>query len=93
MAASVRTRVVSWKDAADKNESDFKDARVIPNKIGFTTGGFNPLRAHSFSVSTSLVFDTWEPGKKSVSPSLIINTFWSICLMMISMCLSAISTP
>ena len=31
MAASVKTRVVSWKEAAEMNESVDKDALVIPN--------------------------------------------------------------
>ena len=49
IAASVNTRVVSWNDAADKNESDFNDARVIPSKTGFTTGGCLPFSTHSFT--------------------------------------------
>ena len=39
IAASVKIRVVSWKDAADKNESLLKLALVIPSKIGLPTAG------------------------------------------------------
>jgi len=46
MAASVKIRVVSWKDAADKNESLRRDALVIPNRIGLPTAGrLNSLNA------------------------------------------------
>ena len=43
IAASVRTRVVSWKEAADKNESAFNEALVIPRITGLTTGSRFPL--------------------------------------------------
>ena len=42
IAASVKTLVVSWNDAADKNESVSRDALVIPNKIGLPTAGCFP---------------------------------------------------
>jgi hypothetical protein len=34
MAASVSTRVVSWKDAAEMNESVESDAFVMPSRTG-----------------------------------------------------------
>jgi hypothetical protein len=37
-AASVRTRVVSWNEAADINDSVTRDAFVIPNNIGLYVG-------------------------------------------------------
>src|ERR1700693_4489111 len=40
MAASVNTRVVSWKDAAEMNESVESDALVIPNSTGLPPAGF-----------------------------------------------------
>ena len=42
MAASVRTLVVSWNDAADRNESVASEALVIPKSSGWPTGGFLP---------------------------------------------------
>ncbi len=36
IAASVNTLVVSWKEAADKNESVARDALVIPSKTLFS---------------------------------------------------------
>jgi hypothetical protein len=33
IAASVKTRVVSWKDAAEIKESVDKDAKVIPKSL------------------------------------------------------------
>jgi hypothetical protein len=43
IAASVRTLVVSWKDAADKNESVAKEAFVIPNKTLLPIAGLPPF--------------------------------------------------
>ena len=39
IAASVNTRVVSWNDAADKNESVSRDALVIPSNTGLPVAG------------------------------------------------------
>jgi hypothetical protein len=39
VAASVSTRVVSWKEAAAMKLSVSMDAFVIPNRIGSTCGG------------------------------------------------------
>ena len=49
IAASVRTRVVSWKEAADKNESALSEALVIPRITGLTTGRRLPLVMQSFT--------------------------------------------
>ena len=40
IAASVKTLVVSWKDAAEINEFVCKDAFVIPSKILSPVAGF-----------------------------------------------------
>lgn len=54
-AASVRTRVVSWKDAAEKNDSVDSDALVIPNTIGYAVAGRPPLpMTRSFSMKRNL---------------------------------------
>ena len=42
MDASVRTRVVSWNDAAEMNESVESDAFVIPSSIGYAVAGRRP---------------------------------------------------
>ena len=39
IAASVRTRVVSWKDAAEMKLSVDKEALVIPRRIGLAVAG------------------------------------------------------
>jgi hypothetical protein len=40
MAASVRTRVVSWSEAAEMNESVLSDALVMPSSSGRPDAGF-----------------------------------------------------
>ena len=52
-AASVRTLVVSWKDAADMNESVAKDALVIPSKTLSNSAGLLPL-------ATALAFSSFN---------------------------------
>ena len=47
VAASVRTRVVSWKEAADKKESVVKEALVIPKMILVQVAGSKPLEMSS----------------------------------------------
>ena len=39
IAASVRTLVVSWKEAAEIKLSVFSEALVIPNKTGVNSAG------------------------------------------------------
>ena len=41
-AASVSTRVVSWKDAAEMNERVCSDALVMPSSTGWPTASFLP---------------------------------------------------
>lgn len=42
IAASIRIRVVSWKDAAEMKERVWRDADVIPWSTGSTEIGFLP---------------------------------------------------
>ena len=42
IAASVKTRVVSWKDAADKKLFVSNDALVIPSRTGRDVAGTPP---------------------------------------------------
>ena len=55
IAASVKTLVVSWNDAADRNESVARDALVIPSKTLLAIAGLNPLDSasslHSWNVT------------------------------------------
>ena len=43
IAASVRTRVVSWKEAAEMKLSVLRDALVIPSKTGVNSAGAPPV--------------------------------------------------
>ena len=47
IAASVSTRVVSWKDAADRKESVAREALVIPSRIGLPIAGSLPVSSIS----------------------------------------------
>ena len=64
--ASVNTLVVSWNDAADKNESVSKDALVIPNKIGLPIAGRLPSIIAFWLTSANSLILTTLPIKKSV---------------------------
>ncbi|SKO69736.1 Uncharacterised protein [Mycobacteroides abscessus subsp. bolletii] len=93
MAASVSTRVVSWKDAADSHESVASDALVIPISTGRPAAGSPPsATTRRFSDSNS-ARSVSEPGRNSVAPESMIVTRRSICRTMTSMCLSWIDTP
>ena len=48
MAASVRTRVVSWKDAAERNDSVASEALVTPSSTGSAVAGFFAVLAQAF---------------------------------------------
>ena len=51
MAASVSTRVVSWKEAADSHESVASEALVMPMSSGRPEAGWPPsATARRFSV-------------------------------------------
>ena len=53
-AASVRTRVVSWKDAAEMKERVCRDALVMPSSTGMPVAGFLPsASAASLAASRS----------------------------------------
>ena len=99
MAASVSTLVVSWKDAADRKLSVDRDALVIPIRTGTQVASCKSvspsailLRILSFCSLKSLR-STSEPDSNSVSPGSATLTLRIIWRMIISMCLSLISTP
>ena len=54
MAASVRTRVVSWNDAAEMNESVESDAFVIPSRVGLPVAGRPPAFDHAIVLFAEL---------------------------------------
>ena len=93
IAASVKTFVVSWNDAPDKNESVSKAAFVIPKTSGLQTAGFLPSSKAALFFSVNSTTETFVPLIKSVSPESIIKTFLSICLTITSICLSEIPIP
>ena len=93
IAASVSTFVVSWNDAAERNDSVASDAFVIPRISGSNVAcSFFAFLAASFARS-STTLSTSCPGSSSVSPADSTRTFFSICRTISSMCLSWMSTP
>src|SRR3972149_2934958 len=69
VAASVRTRAVSWKEAALRKESVASEALVIPSRVGRAWAGSLPsAMARAFSSSNSNLSTSW-PGRDSVSPA------------------------
>ena len=77
-AASVSTRVVSWKDAAEMNDLVCKDALVIPSSTGSALAGFSFSEISlAFSCSYSCL-SICSPIRKVESPASVISTFCSI---------------
>src|SRR3984957_8542030 len=77
-AASVRTRVVSWKDAAEMNERVCRLALVMPSRTGVPVASFLPSAFMISLADSSSVSSICSPGRKSVSPGSTISTFCSI---------------
>jgi hypothetical protein len=91
-AASVRTRVVSWKEAAEMKDSVVRLALVIPRRRGSERAGFPRLErplVHLAELHPVHVLALEE----LVSPGSVIRTFWSIWRTITPMCLSLIFTP
>ena len=78
IAASVKTLVVSWKDAADKKDSLAKDAFVIPRIVLLTIAGTLPCSRISLLISLYLASSINSPGNKSVSPGFSTLTLRNI---------------
>src|SRR5207237_63335 len=69
MEASVRTRVVSWNDAAEMNESVESEAFVMPSSSGRPVAGRPPsLMTRSFS-SANANLSTCSSRRNFVSPT------------------------
>ena len=93
IAASVRTRVVSWNDAADSHDSVASDAFVIPMSSGRPSAGRLPsATSRLFTFANSRASAFW-PGRNSESPGSDTPTRRSIWRTMTSTCLSWIDTP
>ena len=93
IAASVSTRVVSWKEAADSHDSVASEALVMPMSSGRPEAGVPPSATTRRFSSSNRVRSASSPGSSSASPDSMIVTRLSICRTMTSMCLSWIDTP
>ena len=68
IAASVSTRVVSWKEAADSHDSVASDALVIPMSSGRPSAGRLPsATSRLFTLANSRASAFW-PGRNAESP-------------------------
>ncbi len=78
IAASVSTFVVSWKEAAERNDSVASDAFVMPRISGSKVAcSFFAYFMRAFSRSSTDLSTSW-PGSRSVSPAFSMRTFFSI---------------
>src|SRR5437773_1484463 len=93
IAASVSTRVVSWKEAAARNDEVLRDALVTPRSTVWAVAGSPPSDRTLLFSSSKSSRSISSVGSRSTSPGWSIRTFRSICRTMISMCLSLIVTP
>ena len=93
MAASVSTRVVSWKDAAARKLLVLSDALVTPSSTVSAVAGSPPSARTLLLISSNSKRSTSSNGSCSVSPGWSMRTLRSIWRTMISMCLSLMVTP
>ena len=93
IAASVRTLVVSWNDAADKKEFVAREAFVIPSSTCLPSALTLPSFSRISLVSSKSSVSTNTPGSISESPFDSTRIFCNIWRTINSMCLSLISTP
>src|SRR5438876_10931291 len=72
MEASVRTRVVSWNDAAEMNESVESEAFVMPSSSGRPVAGRPPsLMTRSFAEENERVIK--EGGRPATGRPLLLG--------------------
>ena len=93
MAASVSTRVVSWKDAAARKLLVLSEALVTPSSTVSAVDGSPPSARTLLLMSSNSKRSTSSKGSCSLSPGWSMRTLRSICRTMISMCLSLMVTP
>ena len=77
-AASVSTRVVSWKEAAEMNDLVCRLALVMPSSTGWPDAGFLPSSTTRTLISSISILSICSPWIRSVSPASVISTFCSI---------------
>ena len=92
-AASVSTLVVSWKEAAERNDSVASDALVIPRITSSAFAGVPPSSLTSLLIRFRRWRSSSAPGSRVVEPFDSIRTFFIIWRTISSMCLSLMSTP
>src|ERR1700678_3139820 len=74
MLASVRTRVVSWKEAAEMKESVESEALVIPSSSGRPIAGLPPLAiTRSFSSRKRKLVDLLFQQERRVADFLDLH--------------------
>ena len=78
IAASVRTRVVSWNDAAERNDSVASEAFVTPSSTGAAFGLLLVLRRGFSFASLNADASIELTRRKRVSPPSMIFTLRSI---------------
>ena len=93
MAASVSTRVVSWKDAAARKLDVLSEALVTPRRTVWAVAGSPPSARTRLLTSSKSSRSISSVGSSSLSPGWSMRTLRSIWRTMISMCLSLIVTP
>ena len=76
--ASVKTRVVSWNDAADKKLFVSNEAFVIPNNTGRAVAGTSPFMIAERLRSVKSAISSNVPGRISVEPGSITRTLRNI---------------
>src|SRR5438067_6220662 len=92
-AASVSTRVVSWNEAAEMNDSVASDALVMPSSTGCSRAAFLPSCCARSLMSSARERSSCSPRSSAVSPASCTSVLRSIWRMITSMCLSLIFTP
>src|SRR3989454_626102 len=76
IAASVRTRVVSWNDAAEMNDCVVRLALVIPRSRCSEVAGLSPFLITRSLTSRNTFLSPFSPSRKLVSPGS--TTFTSL---------------
>ena len=71
-AASVRTFVVSWKEAADRNESVFSEAFVIPSTIS-SYWACSPLAFLTSALRAQQLLTVHELARQVVGVALLVH--------------------
>jgi hypothetical protein len=94
VAASVSTRVVSWKEAAEMNDSVSRKALVMPRRIGSDSAIWPPaLVDGTVGVGQQRAIDVLSPEMVGVARLGHAHLAEHAGRTMISMCLSLIATP